>query len=304
MQKVVGLLGDILQSEVEAEVAAANDALESALEKDVQVTMVALLDQMVTGASARARAVAFIERAVMPRAAKLLNSSEETQTMIAEHLKKVMGSSVLPKEFAVFMRVLFSMNKFKNGVEGANEILDFVHASIELDKDFIASAPQVERLIMCTGSASIIYKHGGSPDKLAGYLSKKVMPKFKELSAEHQLKLLKLFADIAPFIKGASCRVCLPSMWALTLSEVPDAVDEHTKINWYIFHNSQHCLHTFLAVCGIDDKRYFAGLGLSACCTRSTSWRHACLDSSTRSRGSRFSAGNRRTEWMRITLIS
>jgi hypothetical protein len=157
---------------------------------------------------------------------------------------------------------------------------------------------------MCTGSASIIYKHGGSPDKLAGYLSKKVMPKFKELSAEHQLKLLKLFADIAPFIKGASCRVCLPSMWALTLSEVPDAVDEHTKINWYIFHNSQHCLHTFLAVCGIDDKRYFAGLGLSACCTRSTSWRHACLDSSTRSRGSRFSAGNRRTEWMRITLIS
>ena len=53
---------------------------------------------------------------------------------------QVMSSSVSPKEFTVFMRLLFSMNKFKNGVEGANEILDFVHASIDLDKDFSATA--------------------------------------------------------------------------------------------------------------------------------------------------------------------
>jgi len=55
-----------------------------------------------------------------------------------------MGGSVSTKEFTIFMRVLFSMDKFKNGIEGANEILDFVHASCDLDKDFSPSAEQVD----------------------------------------------------------------------------------------------------------------------------------------------------------------
>ena len=157
---------------------------------------------------------------------------------------QVMSSSVSPKEFTVFMRLLFSMNKFKNGVEGANEILDFVHASIDLDKDFSATAEQADRLIMCTGSASLIYKHGASPNKLTAYLSSKVLPKLKQLTPEHQIRILKLLADLAPFIKGAPCRTCLPQVWPLALSEVPDAVTAETKINWgaiecllYTFHH-------------------------------------------------------------------
>ena len=57
---------------------------------------------------------------------------------------QVMGGSVSTREFTIFMRVLFSMDKFKNGIEGANEILDFVHASCDLDKDFSPSAEQVD----------------------------------------------------------------------------------------------------------------------------------------------------------------
>ena len=69
----------------------------------------------------------------------------------------------------------------------------------------------------------MIYQHGASPNKLTSYLSSKVLPKLKDLSPEHQLKLLKLLADMAPFIKGAPCRTCLPQVWPLTLSEVPDS---------------------------------------------------------------------------------
>ena len=91
----------------------------------------------------------------------------------------------------------------------------------------------------------MIYQHGASPNKLTSYLSSKVLPKLKDLSPEHQLKLLKLLADMAPFIKGAPCRTCLPQVWPLTLSEVPDsAVTAETKINWaaiecllYTFHH-------------------------------------------------------------------
>lgn len=89
IQKLVGLLGQILQSEVEAEIVAVNAALLAALEKDVKATMAALLEQMGTDSSSRARAVAFIESSLLPRAAMLLNDSEETQNLIADHLKKV-----------------------------------------------------------------------------------------------------------------------------------------------------------------------------------------------------------------------
>ena len=85
----MGLLGQILQSDVEAEVAAVNEALVAALEKDVKATMSGLLEHMGADASSRARAVSFIERALLPRASALLNESEETQALVADHLKKV-----------------------------------------------------------------------------------------------------------------------------------------------------------------------------------------------------------------------
>ena len=87
--KLVGLLGQMLQTEVEAEIAAVNAALFAALEKDVKATMAGLLEQMGTNASLRAKAVSFIESSVLPRASQLLNESEETQNLIADHLKKV-----------------------------------------------------------------------------------------------------------------------------------------------------------------------------------------------------------------------
>ena len=74
---------------MEAEVAAVNAALLAALEKDVKATMSAMLEQMGTDASLRAKAVAFIESSLLPRAAMLLNDSEETQNLIADNLKKV-----------------------------------------------------------------------------------------------------------------------------------------------------------------------------------------------------------------------
>jgi len=264
IKKLVGLLGQILQSEAEAEVNAVNEALVAALQKDVMCTVTGLLEQLGAEAATRARAAEFIERALLPRAAALLNTSEEVQATIADALKKVMGTSVSPKEFTIFMRVLFSMNKFKNGVEGASEILDFVHTSIELDKDFDASADHVDRLIMCTASARLIYQHGAPPNKLVSYLSSKVLPKFGDLSAEHQLKLLKLLADIAPFIKGAPCRVCLPQIWPLTLALVPDAVGESTSINWaalecllYTFHHLASRVPGFLH--GLTGLKIFNG---------------------------------------------
>jgi hypothetical protein len=87
--KLVGLLGQMLQTEVEAEIAAVNAALSAALEKDVKATMAGLLEQMGTDASLRAKAVTFIESSVLPRASQLLNESEETQNLIADNLKKV-----------------------------------------------------------------------------------------------------------------------------------------------------------------------------------------------------------------------
>jgi hypothetical protein len=170
-----------------------------------------------------------------------------------------MGSSVTTKEFTIFMRVLFTMNKFKNGVEGANEILDFVHTSIDLDKDFNPTAEHVDKLIMCTGSARLIYQHGAAPDKLVRYLSAKVLPKFAELGDEHKLKLLKLLADIAPFVKGAPCRSCLPLLWPMTLAEVAEAVDADPALNWqalecllYTFHHLASRVPGFLhAVTGL-----------------------------------------------------
>ena len=226
--------------------------------------MPGLLEQLGSEAGTRAKAAAFIERALLPHAATLLNHSEEVQTTIADAIKKVMGTSVSPKEFTVFMRVLFSMNKFKNGVEGATEILDFVHTSIELDKDFSASAEQVDRLIMCTASARLIYQHGASPNKLVSYLSSKVLPKLEEMAPEHQLKLLKLMADIAPFVKGAPCRTCLPQIWPRTLALVPDTVDAGTSINWaaiecllYTFHHLASRVPGFLH--GLTGLKIFNG---------------------------------------------
>jgi len=80
-----------------------------------------------------------------------------------------------------------------------------------------------------------------------------VLPKLKELAPEQQLKVLKLFADIAPFIKGAPCRTCLPHIWLLALSEVPDTITAETKINWaalecllYTFHQLASCVPGFM----------------------------------------------------------
>ena len=266
IKKLVGIVGQILQSDVEAVAASGHEALVAALERDVTATMEGLLEPLCSTLepAARSQTLVFIEKALLPRAGRLLNKNPEAQTTVAEQLKKVMGNSVSTKEFSIFMRVLFSMNKFKNGIEGANEILDFVHASIDLDKDFSASAEDVDKLIMCTGSARIIYQHGASPDKLVRYLSSKVLPKFKELGPEHQLKLLKLLADIAPFVKGAPCRSCLPLVWPLALSEVPDIITEETKINWaalecllYTFHHLAERVPGFLH--GLTGLQIFNG---------------------------------------------
>jgi hypothetical protein len=92
IRKLVSLLGQILQSEVEAEVVAVNSALESALEKDVTATVTGLLEPLASAETAgRAQVVSFIERALLSRAATLLNDSMEAQTLIADQIKKVCG---------------------------------------------------------------------------------------------------------------------------------------------------------------------------------------------------------------------
>jgi hypothetical protein len=180
----------------------------------------------------RTKAVNFIEKNVVPRVNQLLNSNPEAQALpshplreedrradsaeraqetVAEAIKKLMPT-VTAKEFNLFMKVLFAMNKFKNGPQGAGELLEVVHTTIGLDEVFEPTAECVTRLILCTGSAALIFKHGADPRKITTYLCKKVFPRFEELEGSHQLSLLKLLAEISPYIKGHVAReVPLPS---------------------------------------------------------------------------------------------
>eukprot|EP00960_Hanusia_phi_P029778 748164-Hanusia_phi.AAC.3 len=206
VSKLVGVLGQIILSEDEKEVEAVNDALVQALERDVKATLSALFEQMSSDEQLRNKTTSFIQRELIPRANSLLNSSDEVQTFVSDNLKRIMGSGINSKEFNLFMKVLFCMNKYKNGEEGANELLDFVHTSIDLSSDFAPNSDQADKFILCAGSAKLIFQHGASPYKLFSYISKKVLPKFEEMSESHQTSLLKIVAEISPFALGSSAR--------------------------------------------------------------------------------------------------
>jgi hypothetical protein len=171
--KLVGVLTQLLMSEDEKELAAVNDALIAALEKDMQATTMALLDQMSSEESIRAKVVGFISKDLCPRANTLLNSSDEMQVAVAEQIKKIMAN-VNAKEFNVCMKILFSLKMFKNGAEGATELLNIVHKTMDLGSDFPTAGDAVDKFILMMGSARMMFQHGAPPNKLISFVSKQV----------------------------------------------------------------------------------------------------------------------------------
>jgi hypothetical protein len=171
--KLVGVLAQLLMSEDEKELAAVNEALIAALEKDVQATTTALLDQMNSEEGIRSKAVAFMLKELCPRANALLNKSEEAQAAVAEQIKKVLAN-VNAKEFNMCMRILFSLKMFKNGAEGATELLDIVHKTMDLSSEFQPAGDAVDKVILTMASARLLFQHGAPPNKLISFISKQV----------------------------------------------------------------------------------------------------------------------------------
>jgi hypothetical protein len=86
-----------------------------------------------------------------------------------------------------------------------------------------------------------------------------VLPKFDSLSAAQQLSLLKVVAEISPYVKGAACREFLPAAYPLLQALMPATATADTKLNYtaiecvlYAFHNTASRVPGFLhALCGI-----------------------------------------------------
>ncbi len=86
-----------------------------------------------------------------------------------------------------------------------------------------------------------------------------MLPKYDVLAAGHQLSLLKVIAEISPYVKGAACREFLPALFPLLQSLMPAAASADTKLNYtaiecvlYAFHNTASRVPGFLhALCGI-----------------------------------------------------
>lgn len=259
ISKLVGVLAQLLLSQDEKEVEVVNVALCAALEKDVQATCTTLLEMMSAEPNVRIKAVGFISQELCPRANKLLNHSVDAQNAVATQIKKLMAIATAA-EFKMCMKILFSLKIFQNGVEGANELLAMVTGGIDLETDFNASASdKVDLIFIMMTSAMMMFTHGAQPNKLISYICKKVMPKYEALSPAQQLNLLKVIAEISPYMRGHCCREYITTVYPLMMTLLPAEATEETKINYtaveavlYSFHQTASRVPGFLhSICGI-----------------------------------------------------
>lgn len=258
ISKLVGVLSQLLLSQDEKEVVVVNASLCSALERNVQATCTTLLEMMGAEENVRIKAVQFLTEELCPRAQKLLNHSDEGQNAVANHIKKRMAAATAA-EFKMFMKILFSLKIFQNGAEGATELLNIVTNTIDISGEFTAVGDSVDRVILMMGSAARMFMHGAQPNKLMSFISKKVFPKYDELSATQQLTLLKVVADMSPYMRGHCCREFLPAIYPVMMALLPDSATAETKINYtaaeaalYAFHQTASRVPGFLhSLCGI-----------------------------------------------------
>ena len=259
ISKLVGVLAQLLLSQDEKEVEVVNAALIAALEKDVSATCTTLLEMMSAEQNVRIKAVEFISKELCPRANKLLNNSVDAQNAVANQIKKLLAIASAA-EFKMCMKILFSLKIFQNGAEGANELLAIVTGSIDLESEFDASASdKVDLIFMMMTSAVMMFKHGAQPNKLVSYICKKVMPKYETLSPGQQLNILKVLAEISPYMRGHCCREYITTVYPLMMTLLPAEATEETKINYtaveavlYSFHQSASRVPGFLhSICGI-----------------------------------------------------
>eukprot|EP00283_Hemiselmis_rufescens_P006848 CAMPEP_0173420296 /NCGR_PEP_ID=MMETSP1357-20121228/1844_1 /TAXON_ID=77926 /ORGANISM="Hemiselmis rufescens, Strain PCC563" /LENGTH=501 /DNA_ID=CAMNT_0014383075 /DNA_START=30 /DNA_END=1532 /DNA_ORIENTATION=+ len=258
ISKLVGVLAQMLLSENDKEVVVVTEALCTALEQDVLATTTALLELMTTEASVRGKAVEFLAAELCPKATKLLKGNTEAQNAVATQIKKLMGTASTA-EVSLFMKILFSMEVFQSGEEGANELLGIVTNTIDLTADFDASEANADRVLALLRSARLMFNHGASPIKVMSYVSKKVLPKYDDLTATQQTALLKVIAEISPHMRGGTCREFLTAVYPTMLALMPEESTEETKLNYtsiecllYAFHQTASRVPGFLhPLCGI-----------------------------------------------------
>lgn len=233
LPRVADVLGQLLQADLPQELDNVKQSLLALFRLDANGVLNTLTNQILTrNEDQRKKAIEFLLSAHMKEAIEeKIYTTENLQSPFFDNIKKILASpstDLSPEQITQFLELLNGLPTFQTSNvshnSNASQVLDAIAIKAQLDKPVEkGDLESIEKKAFLIRAVIPYFSEQISSSNFMQSILSNFVPQFPELTDDIKMKILKIIAEISPFVATSEAREIIPSIYSL--------FKQHTTVN-------------------------------------------------------------------------